>query len=375
MTTKKGLWVLFALPRSRSTAFFRAMTNRRDMLCIHEPFCTLADTGSVSLTDGCGGEVRLDGLDDVAAHILELSQSRRVFVKETTDNDLLPLADTGFLGPETQIAFLVREPGPAIASHLKMRAEAQVEDFGFGNLHALMREAIDLGRKVQLLQADELATDPRACLETFCEVAGLEFKGDMLIWKPRDLKQWERTRDWHAGVAGSTGFIVTSPVADAPPELVQAVTSDYRAILSLGRKAPIAEGGCHCGKLRYRLWQAPRDLAECHCTLCRRTSGAPHIAWGSVDRDHFELTGPAARYESTPGSYRQFCPTCGTQITFTEQARSQEIDFTLASLDDPEQFRPEAALHVDFRLSWDEVAVARRSFGAERTYPADHCKN
>lgn len=32
-------------------------------------------------------------------------------------------------------------------------------------------------------------------------------------------------------------------------------------------------GGCHCGNLRYQIDGPVDDVAHCHCTICRRTSG------------------------------------------------------------------------------------------------------
>jgi hypothetical protein len=34
-----------------------------------------------------------------------------------------------------------------------------------------------------------------------------------------------------------------------------------------------AEGGCVCGKLRYRLEKPPMAVHCCHCTWCQRESG------------------------------------------------------------------------------------------------------
>ncbi|KPW91720.1 hypothetical protein ALO50_01812 [Pseudomonas syringae pv. cerasicola] len=36
----------------------------------------------------------------------------------------------------------------------------------------------------------------------------------------------------------------------------------------------IHSGGCHCGGLRYQFDAPLRDIAHCHCSICRRTSGA-----------------------------------------------------------------------------------------------------
>ena len=43
-------------------------------------------------------------------------------------------------------------------------------------------------------------------------------------------------------------------------------------------------GGCHCGAVRYEM---PEDVAHhalCHCTDCRKASGAPAVSGPLADR-------------------------------------------------------------------------------------------
>jgi len=47
-------------------------------------------------------------------------------------------------------------------------------------------------------------------------------------------------------------------------------------------------GGCFCGAVRYEAG-SPYHLTNCHCTTCRRTSGAPFVTWFSVRRAEFKL--------------------------------------------------------------------------------------
>ena len=42
---------------------------------------------------------------------------------------------------------------------------------------------------------------------------------------------------------------------------------------------PIREGGCQCGAIRYRAEGEPLLAALCHCSMCRRASAAPAVAW------------------------------------------------------------------------------------------------
>jgi hypothetical protein len=117
------------------------------------------------------------------------------------------------------------------------------------------------------------------------------------------------------------------------------------------------QGGCFCGAVRYAVTGAPFHSTLCHCTMCRRASGAPAVAWFSVPRTSLRYThGAPAHYDSSSGKRRGFCATCGTQLTFEDAASPAELDITTASLDDPESIPPRDHTYTQSRLSWLPLA-------------------
>jgi len=75
------------------------------------------------------------------------------------------------------------------------------------------------------------------------------------------------------------------------------------------------KGGCFCGAIRYEAGGTPFHKTNCHCSICRRTTGAPFVAWFSVPRSEFRLVqGATTQFRSTPKGTRTFCPRCGTQL-------------------------------------------------------------
>jgi len=115
-------------------------------------------------------------------------------------------------------------------------------------------------------------------------------------------------------------------------------------------------GGCLCGEIRYEAHGTPFHPTLCHCSMCRRAAGAPVVAWFSVRRDEYRVTsGTPARYASSPGVIRTFCPRCGTSLTFESAAHAEEIDITTASLDDPEAVPPRDHTRTETQLSWMAV--------------------
>jgi hypothetical protein len=114
-----------------------------------------------------------------------------------------------------------------------------------------------------------------------------------------------------------------------------------------------AEGGCLCGRLRYRIAAAPLLADLCHCVQCRKASGAPYIAWIAVrPRDLVWTRGTPARFESSPGNFRHFCRDCGTPLVMTGGSDPDKIGVTTGSLDEPDRFPPKAEGFVSQRLAW-----------------------
>jgi hypothetical protein len=112
-------------------------------------------------------------------------------------------------------------------------------------------------------------------------------------------------------------------------------------------------GGCYCGRLRYEVAGAPFHRTNCHCSICRRTTAAPFVAWFSVRRADFRLVaGEPARFKSSAAATRSFCTACGTQITFASDEHPDAIDVTTCSLDDPEAVPPADHTRVSSRLRW-----------------------
>ena len=116
------------------------------------------------------------------------------------------------------------------------------------------------------------------------------------------------------------------------------------------------EGGCLCGRLRYRA-SGPIDAGYCHCRMCQRASGAPAQAWVSFPTANFAYSaGEPATYSSSPTGRRQFCPSCGTPIAFCDTRTPQRIDVNLTSLDEPDAIQPEYHIWTASQISWFHIA-------------------
>ncbi len=124
------------------------------------------------------------------------------------------------------------------------------------------------------------------------------------------------------------------------------------------------EGGCACGAIRYRLTVKPTETSWCHCSHCRKSSGAPAVPYATLPRSGFHLDQGEEHLcgvHLTEFAERLFCGRCGSPIATKLDHQPAEIDVTVATLDDPEALPPEFHIFCSSEISW-----ARHSDGSPR---------
>ena len=93
-------------------------------------------------------------------------------------------------------------------------------------------------------------------------------------------------------------------------------------------------GGCHCGRIRFRVTAALDRVSECNCSICTK-KGILHLI---VPRDRFELlSGEAdlATYEfNTQVAKHHFCRHCGIHSFYVPRSDPDKIDVNVRCLDD-----------------------------------------
>ena len=83
------------------------------------------------------------------------------------------------------------------------------------------------------------------------------------------------------------------------------------------------EGGCLCGKVRFRAHKPPVRTFACHCTFCQRVTGSAFYAESIFEVDSVEFNaGELSKYEHVSDNSQkkvvvEFCPNCGTTIGLT----------------------------------------------------------
>ena len=118
----------------------------------------------------------------------------------------------------------------------------------------------------------------------------------------------------------------------------------------------MANGHCNCGLVHFEFEGAPAGVYICHCSICRRSSGANGIAVVLVPSERFKWTQgeehiihwrkPESEWETW------FCGTCGSRLPgHNDKARMFIPAGLLPDLD----LKVQAHIWVDSRAEWDEI--------------------
>ena len=114
-------------------------------------------------------------------------------------------------------------------------------------------------------------------------------------------------------------------------------------------------GGCLCGAVRYEVRGPLRPVVDCHCTMCRRSSG--HFAAFTATRpEDLVLTESEGLrwYRSSETARRGFCEDCGSNL-FWEPASGERVSIAAGTLDLPTGL--ETAIHVFVEDSGDYYEI------------------
>jgi Sulfotransferase domain len=207
VTLRIAMW---SGPRNLSTAMMRSFGSRGDTFVSDEPFygCFLEGTGADHpMRDEVIAAMDCDWRSVMASLRAAPPEDRPVWYQKHMWHHMAgPVGYDDFAG--FTHAFLIREPERMIASYLRKREAAHVEDFGLQRQAEFFdREADRLGHAPPVIEANDVLTDPQAVLSKLCAALGIPWDPAMLSWAPgrRDTDgPW--APHWYGTVERSTGF-------------------------------------------------------------------------------------------------------------------------------------------------------------------------
>ncbi|MEL7462957.1 MAG: sulfotransferase family protein [Pseudomonadota bacterium] len=233
--------VLWAVPRSTSTAFEWMMRQRGDLTCFHEPFGEAWYQGEAPLWPRATADsLRTPGLtlESTLQMLLKTAEAGPVFSK-----DFPHYVDTiwtdAFLAHFNH-SFLIRDPVKTVTSITKHWPDVHLKELGFHDQRALFERLWERdGAPPPVIDSDDLLEDPAGIVAAWCEAIGIPFIESALSWEPgaRDEVSWWDGGSFHQNLRNSDGlkpqarkYVDIAEASDHAKALYEDVLPCYEAL-------------------------------------------------------------------------------------------------------------------------------------------------
>ena len=111
-------------------------------------------------------------------------------------------------------------------------------------------------------------------------------------------------------------------------------------------------GGCRCGAVRFEAQGEPLSVGYCHCSDCRRATGAPVAAFVGFRAEEVSLGGKTLSTYENGAVTRSFCGVCGSPIAYHDQRLEDRVYFMLGAMDMPSNYKPTLHSYVREQLPY-----------------------
>ena len=115
-------------------------------------------------------------------------------------------------------------------------------------------------------------------------------------------------------------------------------------------------GSCQCGSVTYEVADAFVFAVNCHCSLCRRATGAAFKPLAGIERDKLRVTNGADKIQIfDAGSWHdERCKVCGSFL-FAVVRDGAFAHVAMGTLVDAPSIRPSAHVFVGSKAPWFDI--------------------
>jgi hypothetical protein len=146
------------------------------------------------------------------------------------------------------------------------------------------------------------------------------------------------------------------------------------------KDAPL-EGGCDCGKVRYRMLSRPLFVHCCHCRWCQRESGASFALNAMIEADRVVHLAAEPEVVDTPsasglGQKIARCPTCRVAVWSNYSGAGPAVRFVrVGTLDEPDRLPPDIHIFTASKQPWvvipEGAAAVPEYYDREQYWPPE----
>lgn len=118
-------------------------------------------------------------------------------------------------------------------------------------------------------------------------------------------------------------------------------------------------GSCLCGSVKFEVKLDHLKIYQCHCSLCRKQTGAASSCGSVIDIEKFEwLLGEdnISKWVKETGFTSHFCSTCGSSVP--NKFRGNPFYWVPAGLMDSQNIEVVANIFVCEAAKWSQVSTS-----------------
>jgi len=130
----------------------------------------------------------------------------------------------------------------------------------------------------------------------------------------------------------------------------------------------LAEGGCTCRAVRYRLTRTPLIVHCCHCRWCQRETGSAFALNALLESQEVVLLAGRPELVPTPsasgkGQIIARCPVCRVAVWSHYGGLGDLVSFVrVGTLDEPDRLRPDVHIYTESKQPWVVLPAGARAF-------------
>lgn len=139
------------------------------------------------------------------------------------------------------------------------------------------------------------------------------------------------------------------------------------------------QGGCSCGKLRFRMNAAPLITHACHCHQCQRVTGSAFVLNALIEKSAVTLlSGNIAEVRFPNTSHTaHYCPDCATYVwSAYNDGRLGNCWFVrVGVLDEAHRLPPNVHIFTESKQPWvlipEDTPQFERFYNIQKVWPQE----
>ena len=123
------------------------------------------------------------------------------------------------------------------------------------------------------------------------------------------------------------------------------------------------DGGCRCGRVRFRVTAAPLVTMACHCRGCQQMTASAFSLSAAIPSDGFAVTQgePVLGGKGSPELNHWFCPECRSWLFTRMTGMDQFVNVRATQLDAPGDWStPFVETYTSTKLPWVTTPAVHR---------------